>query len=74
MDIALGDDRTLRIAAIRREMDGMGGERIININRSYILPKFADPDNMRADLVDSNLTIVIHKMSDLIDKKKPRLS
>lgn len=48
---------------------------ICNIGRNYILPKFADPDNMRADLLPTGeLIVVIYKGTDHIDKKKARIS
>lgn len=73
IDIMLDDARTLRISAVRREYDADGNERVVQIKRAYILPKYADPDSMRADFEMPNLLIVIHKMPDLIGKKKPRL-
>jgi hypothetical protein len=82
VDITIDDDRTLRIRAIRRAsqgtnsmmMDDAEDPPICNIGRNYILPKYADPDNMRADLLANELVIVIYKSSEHIDKKKARTS
>jgi hypothetical protein len=82
VDISIDDDRTLRVRAVRRASQGSSTMMtddvqdpvICNIGRNYILPKYADPDNMRADLLGNQLVIVIYKSSEHIDKKKARTS
>lgn len=69
----MDDSRTLRIAALRRETDAQGVERIAHISRNYIMPKHANPDAVEAELDwQGRLTITVLKVGEELDRKRMR--
>jgi HSP20 family molecular chaperone IbpA len=75
--LALDDSRILSITAQRHPIpSGTSNSSsdhtppIVQINRKYILPKFANPKDMRADLIDGVLYIQVFKMGEWLASVK----
>jgi HSP20 family molecular chaperone IbpA len=82
--LALDDARVLSITAQRHpnptstssssssNSNDPPHQQIVHINRKYILPKFANPKDMRADLIDGVLYIQVFKMGEWLASVKRR--